>query len=117
MNFQTFYGLKSNPFDKQALKESDVYITEADLKELPEDTFYVRDLIGMKVTDEGEYGYLGTVKDVVQNVAQDIYVIETPEGKELLIPAVKDFIKEVSRESRTVRTRLIPGFIDEGAEA
>ena len=36
----------------EALKESDVYITEDDLRELPEDTFYVRDLIGMKVIDE-----------------------------------------------------------------
>ena len=39
----------------EALKESDVYITEDDLRELPEDTFYVRDLIGMKVIDEGVY--------------------------------------------------------------
>ena len=42
----------------EALRDTDICITENDLKELPEDTFYVRDLIGMKVVDLGEYGEL-----------------------------------------------------------
>jgi 16S rRNA processing protein RimM len=101
----------------EALKESDVYITEDDLRELPEDTFYVRDLIGMKVIDEGIYGEIGTLRDVIQNTSQDVYAVRTPEGKDILIPAVKDFIKEVDMEGRVIRTTLIPGFIDEGMEA
>ena len=101
----------------EALKESDVYITEDDLRELPEDTFYVRDLIGMKVIDDGVYGEIGTLRDVIQNTSQDVYAVRTPEGKDILIPAVKDFIKEVDMEGRIIRTTLIPGFIDEGMEA
>ena len=101
----------------EALKESDVYITEDDLRELPEDTFYVRDLIGMKVIDEGVYGEIGTLRDVIQNTSQDVYAVRTREGKDILIPAVKDFIKEVDMEGRVIRTTLIPGFIDEGPEA
>jgi len=101
----------------EALKESDVYITEDDLRELPEDTFYVRDLIGMKVIDEGVYGEIGTLRDVIQNTSQDVYAVRAPEGKDILIPAVKDFIKEVDMEGRIIRTTLIPGFIDEGMEA
>ena len=101
----------------EALKEYDVYITEADLRELPEDTFYVRDLIGMKVIDDGEYGEIGILRDVIQNTSQDIYAVRTEAGKDVLIPAVKDFIREVDMEKRVIRTTLIPGFIDEGLEA
>ncbi len=101
----------------ESLRDRDVFITEADLKELPEDTFYVRDLIGMKVVDMGQYGDLGVIKDVIQNSAQDVYVVSMPDGREIMIPAVKDFIKEVSLEEKTVRTTLIPGFVDEGEEA
>jgi len=101
----------------EALKEYDVYITEDDLRELPEDTFYVRDLIGMKVIDDGEYGEIGILRDVIQNTSQDIYAVRTEAGKDVLIPAVKEFIREVDMEKRVIRTTLIPGFIDEGLEA
>ena len=62
--------------EAETLRDCDVFITEADLRELPEDTYYLRDLIGMKVIDEGHYGEIGTLKDVIQNSAQDIYVVK-----------------------------------------
>ena len=101
----------------EAVKDFDVYITEDDLRELPEDTFYVRDLIGMKVIDEGEYGEIGTLKDVLQNTSQDVYVVRTADGRDVLIPAVKDFIKSVDQVASVITTTLIPGFIDDGPEA
>lgn len=101
----------------EALKESDVMITEADLKELPEDTFYVRDLIGCSVFNAETSAEIGTIKDVLQNSAQDIYVIKTAGGKDAMIPAVGDFVDEVNIEERFVKVRLIPGLIDdEGTE-
>ena len=77
----------------------------------------MRDLIGMKVIDEGEYGEIGTLKDVLQNTSQDVYVVRTAEGRDVLIPAVKDFIRSVDQEKGVITTTLIPGFIDEGPEA
>ena len=101
----------------EALKESDVMITEADLKELPEDTFYVRDLIGCSVFNAETGTEIGTIRDVLQNSAQDIYVIKTAGGKDAMIPAVGDFVDEVNIEERFVKVRLIPGLIDdEGTE-
>ena len=67
----------------ESLKNADVFITEADLRELPEDTYYLRDLIGMKVVDEGTYGEIGVLKDVLQNTAQDIYVVSRPGGSQV----------------------------------
>lgn len=101
----------------ESLKNADVFITEADLRELPEDTYYLRDLIGMKVVDEGAYGEIGVLKDVLQNSAQDIYVVSRPGGSQVLIPAVKDFIKKIDPEAGVITTSLIPGFIDDGIEA
>lgn len=105
----------------EALKDCDVYITEADLRELPEDTFYVRDLIGCRVINEGSESEtaeeIGTITDVLQNSAQDIYQIKTKSGKEVLIPAVGEFVKEINIGEKTVKVSLIPGFLDGAVEA
>lgn len=101
----------------EALRDADVFITEEDLKELPEDTYYIRDLIGMKVIDEGVYGEIGVLEDVIQNTAQDVYVVRMPSSEKVLIPAVKDFIKNIDMESGVITTTLIPGFIDGFVEA
>ncbi len=99
----------------EALKERDIYITEADLRELPEDTFYIRDLIGCKALSADDGSEIGEIIDVLQNSAQDIYQIRLANGKETLIPVVAEFVKEVDIEHKTVKIRLIPGFIDEDA--
>lgn len=99
----------------EALKESDIYITEDDLRELPEDTFYVKDLIGCRVLNEENGAEIGVIKDVLQNSAQDIYQITLKNGKEALIPVVGEFVREVSIKEKYVKIHLIPGFIDEDA--
>ncbi len=99
----------------EALKERDIYITEADLRKLPEDTFYVKDLIGCNVVNIEDGSRIGVIADVLQNSTQDIYKIELASGKEALIPAVGEFVKEVGIEQKLVKIRLIPGFIDEDA--
>lgn len=67
----------------EALKDMDVFITEDDLEELPDDTFYVRDLIGCQVVDINDGKKLGVVSDLLQNSAQDIYQIDLAEGGQL----------------------------------
>ena len=101
----------------EALKEHDILITEDDLRELPEDTFYVRDLIGCSVLNAETGAEIGTIRDVLQNSAQDIYVVKTAGGKDAMIPAVGDFVDEVNIEDKYVKVKLIPGLIDdEGTE-
>ena len=104
----------------EALKDCDVYITEADLRELPEDTFYIRDLIGCRVINEmpeaGAWDEVGVITDVLQNSAQDIYQVKTRSGKEVLIPAVGEFVKEINIGEKIVRVSLIPGFMDGAVE-
>mgnify|MGYP001011272273 FL=1 len=94
----------------ESLKGKYLNITEADLKELPEGTYYIRDLIGVLVVlESGEV--LGTLTNVLQNFAQDLYEIDV-NGKKVLLPAVNEFVLDVDLESRRVTVRLPEGLLD-----
>ena len=87
-----------------------VYIEESDLQELPEDTYYVRDLSGMTVFNED--AELGQIADVIQNAAQDLYEVKTETGKKVLVPVVKEFVLDVDMEQRIVKVKLPEGLLD-----
>lgn len=95
----------------EALKGKDLFIDETQLRELPEDTFYIRDLIGMDVKDT-EGNKIGTLSDVIQNSAQDLYEVKLEDGKKTLIPAVGEFIVDISLEDKCITVNLIEGFLD-----
>lgn len=91
-------------------RNKNVYIEETDLQQLPEDTYYVRDLIGISVvTEDGE---LGIITDVIQNSAQDLYEVKTAEGRKVYIPVVKEFVTEVDVEAGIVKVTLPEGLLD-----
>lgn len=95
----------------EALKGKDLYITEEMLRTLPEDTYYIKDLIGIKVIDsDGEY--LGILSDVYKNSAQDLYEIELENKKKILLPAVEEFVLDINMEERVMKVRLIDGLLD-----
>lgn len=96
----------------EALKNQDVYITEEDLKELPEDTFYIRDMIDLAVKDAESGEVIGKLSDVLQPSSQDVYVVELASGAKIMIPAVKEFIKKVDIEGGFIEVSLIEGMIE-----
>ena len=55
---------------------------------------------------------LGTLSDVLQTGANDVYVVETPEKKELLLPAIKQCILEVNPEEGRILVHLMEGLLD-----
>ena len=93
------------------LRGTQLYIFGESLEDLPEDTYYVKDLIGLKVLDENN-NEIGEVTDVNQNGPHDIYVIkEKTEGAEVLVPAVKEFILEVNIDKGYVKIHFIEGML------
>ena len=65
-----------------------------DLEPLGDGTFYVADLVGLRaVTEAGET--IGTITDVLPTGANDVYVIDLPDGSELLVPAIADVVLQV----------------------
>ncbi len=92
-------------------KGKKLYLDKELMWEVPEDTYFISELIGIKVfTEDGEP--LGTLTDVIQNSTQDLYQITTASGKQFLLPAVKEFVRSVCIEEKTMTVRLIEGLVE-----
>lgn len=92
--------------EAMALKGKTVQIRRADAK-LPEGAFFLADVIGLDVVDEaGER--LGTLKEVLSPSRQQVYVVAGE--REILIPAVPEFILETNIEGGFIKVRLIEGM-------
>lgn len=94
----------------EAAKGRDIFITEDDLPELEEGEYYVRDLIGMTVEEDGNV--LGKVTDVLQNTAQDVFEVERKNGKQLLIPRVDEFVLDIDLNTRKIKVKLPDGLLE-----
>ena len=86
-------------------------IDESQLYPLPAGHYYHFQLQGLSVYDE-EKGFLGELTEVLGTGANDVYVVQSPEHGEILLPAVKDVIREINLEKKIMRVRLLPGLID-----
>ena len=97
--------------DVERYRGKDLWITREQAGPLGEDENFVADLIGLAVvTDGGET--LGTMKDVMFTGANDVYVVERENGKELLLPAIKDCILDVDLENGVMTVHVLDGLLD-----
>ena len=104
-----FKGIE-NPEDANLLRESYLLVDRANEKPLEEGTYYIVDMIGLDVyTDENEF--LGKLEDIFNTGSNDIYVVKNELGKQILLPAIDDVLKEIDMENRKVIVHLIPGLI------
>lgn len=97
---------------EEAEKYRNFYLkTEKESQEdLGEDTYYIVDLIGIDVySDKNEY--LGKIEDVFPTGSNDVYVVKDNLGKQILIPAIADVVKEVDLKNKKMIINLIPGLI------
>lgn len=92
----------------ERLLEKKVFLQRSDV-ELEEDEYLVIDLIGLRVrSDEGEQ--LGILEEILSPSNQDVYVVRNSSGEELLIPAVGEFIKDISLERGEIIVKLWEGM-------
>ena len=96
--------------DIEKYKNMSLYVTRENAVKLKKDEYFIADLIGLKVINEDET-YFGELKDVISTGANDVYVIETNENGEVLIPAIKDCILSVDMEERLMKIHLLKGLI------
>lgn len=97
--------------DVEKYKGGELKIPASELEVLGEGSNYIFELIGCTVvSEEGET--LGELVDVLQPGANDVYVVRPPKGKDILLPAIPDCIKEVDVEQKLVRVHLMEGLID-----
>lgn len=84
----------------ETLRGQEVRVMRSDAPALPEDTFYIADLIGCNIVDENGRVY-GEVESITP-ARTDIYEVRTPEGKILTFPAVEGLISEIDAAARRV---------------
>lgn len=95
--------------DVERYRKKSLFVTRENAVELKKDEYFIADLIGLRVfTDEGEE--LGEITDVLQTGANDVYVIKQGNGEELLLPAIRDCVKEVAIGEGRMCVHLLPGL-------
>ena len=133
-NFKTYYYLKDGEYQKLTpekvrfhkncaiLKFCEIKdMTEAETykgvvlfsernENLPDDVYYIQDLLGITVVSEGKE--IGKISDVFKTGANDVYTVKTSEGKLFYIPAVKEFIKEIDVKNKIMDINIIDGLLD-----
>lgn len=113
--FKNMVILKFEGYDDinavQAWRQKDLLVTREQAVELQEDEYFIGDLIGLHVEDE-EGNALGVLRDVLETGANDVYLVSRPGEKDLILPAIKDCIREVDLESGIMRVRVLPGLLD-----
>lgn len=97
--------------DAELLRDKKILIRAEDLPPLEEGRFYVADLIGLPVFDE-EGKQLGTFKDSITTGSNDVYIVAVPGSKDLLIPALKIYVREINLQEKRIVVNL-PEWTDE----
>lgn len=104
-----FRGI-DNINDIEKYKGKNLFVDREHAVRLRKDEYFIADMIGMRVTtDKGED--FGTLKEVIETGANDVYIIDTKEHGEVLVPAIKQCILDVDIEQGMMRIHLLEGLV------
>ena len=96
--------------DIEKYKGRDLWIPREEGQELEEDEYYIAALLGMSVVLENGQEF-GTLKDVMETGANDVYIIDSAEHGEVLLPAIRECILDVDLEKNVMTIHLMKGLI------
>ena len=104
-----FEGIE-NPEQADLLRNSYLIVDRETEEPLEAGRNYIVDMIGLDVfTDDNEY--LGKLEDIYNTGSNDIYVVKNELGKQVLLPAIEDVIKNIDMDNKKVIVHLIPGLV------
>ena len=107
LKFKEFQNIN----EVERFRGKSLYVTRENAVKLQKDEYFIADMIGMRVVStEGEE--LGTLTDVLQTGANDVYVVEQNGASQLLLPAIKDCIRDIDMEQMVMTVYLMPGLRD-----
>jgi len=105
-----FKGI-DNINDIEMYKGKDLLVTREDAVPLEEGEYFIADLLDLDVySDEDEK--IGILYDVMQTGANDVYVVKTEEGKEILLPAIDECILDINLEESRMTVHIMEGLLD-----
>ena len=111
--FKQFVILKFKGIDDindiERYRGKSLYVTRENAVKLKKDEYFIADLIGLFVENE-DGSFQGTLKDVLETGANDVYVVSKDGAKDLLIPAIHACIQNVDVAAGQMEVHLLPGL-------
>lgn len=106
-------SLAGNRTEAENLVGSLLYIEVKDRLKLPRGTYFTHDIVGLQVINQHDKK-VGVVREVLKLNAHDIYVLDL-QGKEVMVPAVRDFVEKVDLAAGCIRIHFIEGMLGDDA--
>ena len=97
--------------EAEKFKNLQIKIDSENIEELEENEFYFHEIIGCEVFDEKGQS-LGEVVEILTPGANDVWVIKSQNGKEILIPYIEDVVKKIDIENKRIDIEVMEGLID-----
>lgn len=111
--FKNMVILKFKDHDKiedvMGYKGKSLYVTRENAVKLKKNEYFIADLIGMQVYTEDD-SLLGTLSDVLQTGANDVYEVDMTDGRKVLIPAIRQCILAVDIDQAVMKVHLLEGL-------
>jgi len=102
----------NTPEEAGRLRNLWAYVPAEGRPTLPEGEYYHHQILGLQVRDETGKD-LGAISDILTTGANDVYVVRSQSGPEILLPAIESVILAINLEHKEMIVRLLPGLIAE----
>jgi 16S rRNA processing protein RimM len=99
------------PEEAVKFRQRGIFVDREHAVRLSKDEYFIADLIDIKVIDEND-NELGVLTDVMPTGANDVYQIKMNDGRELLLPAIKECVLDVNVEEGFMRVHVLDGLLD-----
>ena len=113
--FKQFVILKFKGYDTPESIEKycrkGLFVTRSDAVKPGKDEYFIADLIGIEAFDE-DLGIKGTITDVIETGANDVYTIDLDDGRQLLLPAIKQCVLSVDTEAKKMKIHVLEGLLE-----
>lgn len=113
--FKQFVIVKFKGIDSideiEKYKGKSLFVTREDAVKCKKDEYYIADLIGIEVVEESGSPF-GKLKDVMETGANDVYIIEMNDGREVLLPAIRQCILDINIEKGIMTIHVMEGLLD-----
>ena len=109
-----FAVLKFKGYDNinevEKFRQKSLLVARENAVRLKRDEYFIADLMGLKVLDEEEQE-IGVLRQVIETGANDVYAIDMKDGRELLLPAIKQCVLEVDVEAGFIKIHILEGLL------
>ena len=101
----------NNINDVEGFRQCDLMVTRENAVPLKEGEYFLCDIMDASVEDE-EGNKIGVITEILQTGANDVYVVKTADGKEVLFPVIPDCVKKIDTENKNVVVHVMDGLME-----